>query len=120
MTRVTGFTKEPEQLIASEMPEAQLQDCVVQAARTLGWLVCHFRPAVNRRGHWQTPIQGNPGFPDLVLAKAGKVIFAELKKEKSGLAVAQYEWFDALKGHIYLWRPHDWLSGEVIRILKEG
>jgi hypothetical protein len=52
--------------------EADLQATILDAARLLGWRACHFRPARTTRG-WRTPVEGDPGFPDLTLAKAGVV-----------------------------------------------
>lgn len=42
----------------AQMTERALLDVVVECARRLGWLVCHQRPALNRRGHWATHLQG--------------------------------------------------------------
>ncbi len=108
-----------QKVIAASMTEVALQNNIIDAAQKLGWRTHAERPAINRRGKFSTPIQGDPGFPDLVLARNKKVIFAELKRETSGLSVVQYGWYDAI-GNVYLWRPSDWLSGEIERILKEG
>ena len=51
------------------MTEAQLQDAIVQMARVLGWLVYHTFDS--RRSA--------AGFPDLVMVRNGRLIFAELK-----------------------------------------
>jgi len=51
-------------------------------------------------------MQGDVGFPDLVLARAGKVIFAELKSETGKLSPTQREWANAL-GTLRIWRPRD-------------
>ena len=74
------------------MNEAQWQAQVVQLAQTFGWLVQHTRPA-KVGDKWVTPITGNVGFPDLVLAHPERgVLFAELK---------------AGGAECYLWRPDD-------------
>ena len=52
-------------------------------------------------------MQGHIGFPDLVLAREGVVIFAELKAEKGRLRPDQEKWIAAL-GACYVWRPSDW------------
>lgn len=64
---------------ATPVTEQQLQQALVSAARVRGWLVAHFRPAQTRGGRWQTPMQGDAGFPDLVLARGGCVMAWELK-----------------------------------------
>lgn len=77
--------------------EAQFQQVVVAYARSCGWLVHHTRPAQNSKGQWSTPIQGHPGFPDLVLARDGELLLLELKSEKGRLSRAQKPWLEALK-----------------------
>lgn len=61
--------------------ERDCQDAIVEGAQLLGYLVHHCRPARTDHG-WATPIQGDAGFPDLVLAHrdAGVVVFLELKR----------------------------------------
>jgi hypothetical protein len=48
--------------------ERDWQSRVVGYARLRGWLVNHARPATTAGG-WRTPVQGDPGFPDLALAR---------------------------------------------------
>ena len=92
------------------MNEAQWQAQVVQLAQTFGWLVQHTRPA-KVGDKWVTPITGNVGFPDLVLAHPERgVLFAELKAERGRLSAGQVEWLTVLKAggaECYLWRPDD-------------
>ncbi len=109
--------------------EADFQGWVIDTARRSGWLVHHTRPAMNRRGHYATPIQGDKGFPDLVLARQGRVIFAELKTTKARPSSEQKAWLHHLMPvlsdmyvrlkiyktvlnfrcftEVYLWRPQD-------------
>lgn len=51
-------------------------------------------------------MQGHPGFPDLVLARNGEVLFVELKSEKGKLSPEQRDWLAHTNGR--LWRPADW------------
>lgn len=91
--------------------EAQLQDCVIEMAQRFGWKIHHGRPGMNRRGEWMTPIQGDAGFPDLIMARAGRTLAVELKSEKGRVADAQYDWLKVLDEttvSAYLWRPRDW------------
>ena len=93
------------------LTEAQFQAKIVNRAKARGWLVHHARPAPTRSGGWATPIQGNIGFPDLVLAKQGRLVFAEVKTERGTLGEYQQEWLDALDGEgrlVTVWRPADW------------
>lgn len=59
------------------------------------------------------------GFPDLVIAGPGGVIFVELKKQKGRVSAAQREWLMALTAagaSAYVWRPSDWPVAE--RVLR--
>lgn len=58
--------------------ERELLDAVVDLAEHCRWAVHHDRPARTGAG-WRTAIQGAAGFPDLVLARGGVVLFRELK-----------------------------------------
>ncbi len=83
---------------------------VVQLAQMNGWMVAHFRPARTAQG-WRTAMTGDKGFPDIVAARDGVHVFAELKTDKGRLSHEQANWLDNLKGngqHVYLWRPGDW------------
>jgi hypothetical protein len=51
-------------------------------------------------------MSGDPGFPDLVLARGGVVLHVELKSEKGKVRPEQSEWLAELGGEI--WRPSDW------------
>ena len=94
--------------------EAEFMGQIIEMAQLRGWRVHHTRPAWTGKG-WRTPIQGDPGFPDLVLVrKRGnvRVIFAELKSDKGRLAEDQGEWIRLLEGckgvETYIWKPGMW------------
>lgn len=103
------------------MTEQQLQRAVIELARLLGWRVAHFRAAQTVNG-WRTPVEGDgKGFPDLVLARAGRVIFAELKGAKGKLSPEQEAWLEELTGGVYgwcVWRPADWADGTIELVLR--
>lgn len=114
----------------TDLLERDFQDNVIQLARLLGWKIAHFRPAKTSKG-WRTPMQGDKGFPDLVLAKKGRVIFAELKSEKGKVTADQWAWLEEVLGTVsiaddgstrlspeaYVWRPSN--IDEIQRILNE-
>lgn len=100
------------------LTEAQFQTRVIDTAYLYRWLVWHGRPALTQSGRWATPMQGDRGFPDLVLARAGVVILAELKADKGRLGPGQPGWLAALGAHARLWRPRDWPAIE--RELRDG
>jgi hypothetical protein len=93
-----------------DRPEQAFQNQVVQLAHTFGWLVQHTR-AAKQGDRWLTPIQGDAGFPDLVLVHYRRgIIFAELKSDTGALSDAQYQWGRTIKeagGEWKLWRPKD-------------
>lgn len=103
------------------MTEAEFQDRVIATARLYGWMVHHARPARMADGRWRTPVQGDRGFPDLVLAhtRHGRV-FAELKSDTGRLTPEQKAWLAVLGGVV--WRPRDWphvldvLQGKEIQV----
>lgn len=90
------------------LAEADWQRRVIDTAKAHGWLVAHFRAALVRAGRWATPMTGDVGFPDLVLAKSGRLILAELKTDTGDVTKAQKAWLAALGPYARLWRPRDW------------
>ena len=86
--------------------EADFQAEVMKLAKQRGWKVFH---------DWD-PVMNEPGFPDLVMARDGIVIFAELKRAP-GIKPrkAQREWLSALAHPdpdathlVFLWSPVHW------------
>ncbi len=95
----------------SKGPEAILQAKVMDLARLYGWHRAHFRVAyMPGRDRWVTPMSGETGFPDLVLVKPPRLIFAELKSKVGRLSPPQKEWLFLLaqtNTETYVWRPAD-------------
>lgn len=107
------------QLATLSPNERAWQDQVIELARLYGWRVAHFRPAKTEQG-WRTPVQADgAGFPDLVLVRPPRVIFAELKSATGGIRAEQRVWLDQLLDcggvETYIWRPNDF--DQVARIL---
>ena len=102
------------------MTEKDLQDAVLELAKRLGWRTAHFRPALTPTGRWVTAVQGDgKGFPDLVLARKGVVLFIELKSDKGRLSVEQKAWYDELPfPHTFVFRPKDWRSSLIESVLR--
>ena len=93
--------------------ERQLQAQVVQLAQLNGW----------RCYHTFDSRRSAPGFPDLLLVRPPRLIFAELKSEKGRLRPAQAECFAALAEverapETYVWRPGDF--GDIQSTLRRG
>ncbi len=74
--------------------EAAFQSWVIAEARRNGWLVAHVSDSRK---------QDTTGLPDLVLARDGLVILAELKSETGKVHGGQVAWLQASGNH--LWRP---------------
>jgi len=91
--------------------ESDFQAQVIQLARQYGWLVYHHLPAMNRRGKWGSHVQGDKGWPDLVLCKPPHLYLFELKSEKGKASSEQQAWIDALVASgqgAKILRPSDW------------
>jgi hypothetical protein len=85
--------------------EKHFMATVIGVARLYKWRVYHTRDS---RGC-------EPGFPDLVMARDGDVIFAELKLDGKKPTPAQQAWLDALPAAlvgVYCWTPSQWAEIE--------
>jgi len=104
MTKVPGVTEE------------QFQQQVIDLAHTLHYRVAHFRSVRVQRKNgevfYQTPVAADgAGWPDLVLVRPERVIFAELKSETGEPSPEQVAWLKAIDaggGEAYCWRPSEW------------
>jgi len=97
------------------MTEAEWTTWVIQAAQLHGWMAHHARPARTAQG-WRTAVQGDVGAPDLLLARDGAVLAAELKTDKGRVRPEQKVWLAALGDHGRLWRPRD--RDDVLAVLN--
>ena len=77
--------------------ESAFQSQVMKAAKLTGWLAFHPRPAQARSGKWLTAMSGDPGYPDVLLTKEGRVWFIELKTDTGKLTPAQVAWLTELQ-----------------------
>jgi endogenous inhibitor of DNA gyrase (YacG/DUF329 family) len=106
------------------MKEATLQKAVIDHAHLLRWHVAHFRPARIRNDRWATPVVADgAGFPDLVLARDDRLIFAELKSQFGVVGPRQKEWLERLRkgpAEVYVWGPQEWKDGTIESILQGG
>ena len=97
------------------MTEDQLLIAVLELAKFAGWRVTHFRPARTSRG-WRTAVQGDKGWPDLMICGHGRFLVVELKASGGKLSEEQLRWQDelVLAGVEYqVWRPIDWTEGMI-------
>jgi hypothetical protein len=102
------------------MTEDELLSAVCQMASVAGWRYYHIRNS--RAG----VTQGHTGFPDLVLTRDGRLLLVELKREQRIPTPRQQAWLSALQqvaaaaAHavsVHVWRPSDWHSGDIERVL---
>ena len=121
--RAKGFYPRVRPQRASERPEGQLQAAVIQACRTLGYLVFHDPDARRCRGCGELfKDKRVPGFPDLVIVRPPKVgsrgpwiLFVELKSAEGRISDHQKVWGTWLANAAKLcpgvyygvWRPRD-------------
>lgn len=107
--------------VRNAMSEDDLLEYVTDLADVFGW----------RCYHTHDSRHSQRGFPDLVLVRARRLIFAELKSAKGELTVEQKAWIEALaylegdvvevgsppgKVEVHLWRPTD--MAEIERVLR--
>jgi hypothetical protein len=81
-------------------PESVFLNQVIALARLYGW----------RHYHTHDARHSVPGYPDLTLVRGGRLIFAELKRQRGRLTAAQLEWLEDLRAtcaEVYCWRPAD-------------
>jgi len=78
--------------------EAAFQASVIRYAELMGWRCYHTRDSRRSR----------QGFPDLVLVRRPRVVWAELKSERGHTTKEQMAWLDALDQcgqEVYIWKP---------------
>lgn len=73
--------------------EAAFQSWVIDMARVKGWRVCHFSDSRKDVGGGRlVGDKDAAGFPDLVMVRRGRLIFAELKSETRPVEQEQKDW----------------------------
>jgi VRR-NUC domain len=105
--------------------EREFTRAVIGLAQQLGWKTAHFSNTIRvvrrKSGYATIPDSQAAGFPDLVLVKDDRIIFAELKAKRGSVTEAQYEWLRTLEkagAETHIWREHiDW-PGNVSKALR--
>ena len=114
-------TKHTEAMEMKEKGREGLQQAVTDLCKALGLLIFH--PYDSRKSE--------PGYPDCTIVdfKRCRIIYAELKRQRTRPTEAQVRWLDALalvadesagRVEAVLWRPSHWLDGSIERILRGG
>lgn len=104
----TGKSRRKPSAVRVRELEDEFKLWVLEVAQLHHWLVVHYRPAKTARG-WRTPLEGDKGAPDMILAKVGRLpILAELKSDTGTVYPEQKRWAEAIHPDCYrLWRPRD-------------
>ncbi len=92
----------PKAFLIREIREKEFQQMIVDLARYTGWRYFHA---------WNS-MHSAAGWPDLALAKDGRLLFIEVKSARGKVSPAQQEWLAALRlvpgVEVYVWRPAQW------------
>lgn len=102
---------------ATVLTERDLQRTAIGMARWFKWRVVHVRPARTEHG-WKTAYEGDPGLPDLILARNGVVLLVELKSDRGQVTAEQQAWLDAAGRNGHLWTPADLRDGTIEGVLR--
>lgn len=103
-------------LLHRTMSEDELLRGLIAHGHHYGWMAFHPLPCLSSKGRHLTATQGDPGWPDLVLAHPrGGIIVRELKAERGGWRPGQREWLARLEAaaqvgpvEVGLWKPRDY------------
>jgi hypothetical protein len=94
----------------SAVSERELTGYVRDVAGALGW----------RRYHAWLSKHSPAGFPDEVLVRPPRLVFAELKSERGRLSDEQEAWLEELRTvpgvEVFVWRPAD--MDEIATVLR--
>ena len=92
---------------------------VVALAEIRHWDWLHLRPGMTQHS-WRTPISGplGKGWPDLMLVRGERILFAELKRDGAKPSPEQVEVLGILSGaaEVAVWTPLSW--PEIERVLR--
>lgn len=96
---------------------AELQPAIIELAEVFGYRVYHVAD-VRRQLRSRTGV----GFPDLLMARAPRLLSFELKGARNPVTDEQQAWLAEIGActevRSGVWRPKDWLDGTVERVLR--
>jgi hypothetical protein len=89
-------------MLVAAQSEAEFMTAIIAEATRTGWLVYHTRRSDG----------SEPGFPDLVLVRQGRLVIAELKRVGGTPTMEQVTWLLELARvpgvEVYAWDANDW------------
>jgi hypothetical protein len=102
-----------------KISEDQFRRTFRQGAEALGWVAWSLPDWFYRKAFKSWKEQGDrrgmewpsPGFPDFVLVRDGRIVFAELKSNAGTVRPEQAAWIERLREcgiEVYVWKPRDW------------
>jgi hypothetical protein len=117
----------PRPKLNPELPRQSERDfmaAVIELATLRGWRHWHDRATNAPRQCWHcgrgaVVPRNDPGWPDLVLVRRPRIVWAELKRDGEEPTVEQAAWLAELQAcgqEAYVWKPADW--PEIMAALK--
>ncbi len=102
-------------VLSKAMTEDELLTAIIEAATWNGWLAHHVRRSD------KAIQQGRSGFPDLVLARNGRVLFLELKSEGGRVSPDQGAWLEELtsRSAVQAWIIYPSQLDDMLRVLRD-
>lgn len=86
----------PEEGLRRQQAGKGAEEAFFELARLYRWRLCHFRPLLDGRGRWRTALTGDPGYPDWTLVRGQRLVFVELKTNRSTPSMNERDWLRAL------------------------
>lgn len=107
-----------------KLTERRFMQQVLRYAELMGWRWWHDRATNAPRAckHCKRKLslpRNESGHPDLLLIRRPRVVWAELKAQRTPVTDAQRDWITELRAcdqEAYVWRPDDW--PEIERVLR--
>lgn len=107
--------------------EKVFQQRVLKLAKDNGWKTAHFTHTMRlirigtapdgKAQHRPVPDTSARGWPDIVMARSGVVLFRELKSETGTIEPDQAEWLAELQDaglDAKVWRPRHWAEAQLV------
>jgi hypothetical protein len=94
-----------------QQPERAFRQQIRELAKLYRWSYAHYKAVpvlLKGKAVWMTPVEGDVGGPDTLIAKGGRVLNVEVKLDDTYPTPEQRAWAEALGDTYRCWRPRDW------------